>query len=335
MGPTRVFLSYSHRDRALVDELRRAAEILRHRGLMQMWSDRELSPGSRWASVIDSRLEEAAVAIFAVSPDFLASGYCWNVELRRALELEAEHRMTVLPVLLRPCHFDRTPLASFQVLPSDTPVTKWQDRDEAWKAVVAGIEVALQASMTRVAAGPRILVEALGLRSVDRYIFGGHADIGRSTAADFCFPLSSNTLSKLHARVTFNADDHRFKIQDLNSLHGISVNSRRLDSAHYLDAGDALKLGPDLLLLAALQANPPLLALRHDGHGEAQSCCWLVPGGTVTTKTAPWHSVRLEAAGDGARLTLRPFNDGRETHLFLKPGEARNVSGTTWQANFT
>ncbi len=43
-------------------------------------------PGDKWAGVIDDNFKRADLILLLVSADFLASDYCYEVEMRTALE---------------------------------------------------------------------------------------------------------------------------------------------------------------------------------------------------------------------------------------------------------
>ena len=78
--------------------------------------------------------------ICLISPDFLASPYCYDKELRWALDKHAFGQLFVLPVILRHCTWQLSPLSRIQVLPPEgRPISAWPDRDEAWNSVIKGI----------------------------------------------------------------------------------------------------------------------------------------------------------------------------------------------------
>src|SRR4051794_30257106 len=79
-----LFLSYSHADEALRDELAKHLSTLRREGLIRTWYDREMLPGSHIDAEISRNLEEADIALMLVSADFLNSDYCSSIELKRA-----------------------------------------------------------------------------------------------------------------------------------------------------------------------------------------------------------------------------------------------------------
>jgi hypothetical protein len=143
-APIDVFFSYSHKDEALRDELETHLKLLERAGMIRSWHDRCVEAGQEWQAAINDKLEKAHVILLLVSADFLASDYCYDVEMKRALARHEERAATVLPVILRDCNWSHTPFANLQVLPKDAkPITSWSNRDKAWTNVVAGIEAAV------------------------------------------------------------------------------------------------------------------------------------------------------------------------------------------------
>jgi len=83
-----------------------------------------------------------------VSPDFLASDYCYDVEMKRALERHERGEARVIPVILRPVHWQEAPLGYLQALPNNAkPVTVWSDREEAWRGVVEALSHAVDETL--------------------------------------------------------------------------------------------------------------------------------------------------------------------------------------------
>jgi internalin A len=135
-----VFVSYSHKDEALRDELETHLKLLQRQRIISVWHDRKILAGQDWEHEIDQRLEQAAIILFLVSADFIASDYCWQREVKRALERHAGGEATVVPVVLRYCDMKGVPFEKIQGLPRGMkPVTAWGDRDAAWTDVAAGI----------------------------------------------------------------------------------------------------------------------------------------------------------------------------------------------------
>jgi hypothetical protein len=83
---TRLFLSYSHQDEVLRKELEKHLAALQRSGVIDIWQDRRVGPGDEFGHEISKQLEAADIVLLLVSADFLASDYCFDIEMRRALE---------------------------------------------------------------------------------------------------------------------------------------------------------------------------------------------------------------------------------------------------------
>ena len=138
--PIEVFFSYSHTDERLRDELEKHLSILKRQGVIAGWHDRKIGAGKEWEGVIDMHLNTARVILLLISADFLASDYCYDVEMKRAMQRHEAGEARVIPVILRPCEWKGTPFGKFQALPKDgMPVTSWTDPDKAFLNVAQGI----------------------------------------------------------------------------------------------------------------------------------------------------------------------------------------------------
>lgn len=142
--PVRLFVSYSHKDERHRRNLETHLAATRRAGDAVEWHDRRIVAGTVWAEVIDDELKRADIVVLLLSPDFLASDYCYGVELGRAMERHQKQEARVIPVLVRPCDWNHEPIRSLQLLPRDAkPVTEWSNRDRAWLDVVTGIRAAI------------------------------------------------------------------------------------------------------------------------------------------------------------------------------------------------
>jgi len=139
-----VFFSYSHKDEALRNELEVHLAVLKRTGFIEAWHDRRIIVGSDFAGSISDHLETANVILLLVSADFLASDYCHDVEMKRALERHAAGEARAIPVILRACDWLETNLGKLLAAPTDgKPVTAWADRDQAFLDVTKHIKAAL------------------------------------------------------------------------------------------------------------------------------------------------------------------------------------------------
>lgn len=135
-----LFFSYSHKDEALRDELETHLKLLQRQGFVSTWHDRKILPGTEWDHEIDQHLERARIILLLISADFIASDYCWETEVKRAMERHQAGQAAVVPVILRSCDWRGAPFAKLQGLPNEMkPVKSWEDRDAAWTDVASGI----------------------------------------------------------------------------------------------------------------------------------------------------------------------------------------------------
>jgi len=138
--PQRLFVSYAHEDEAWCLRLRQHLRVLERRQVLEVWHDRRIEPGGDWAGEIAQALEAADIVVLLVSADFLASDYCYDREVARALQRHAEGTARVVPVVLRPCDWQRAPFGALQALPRDgQPVAQQGDGDAALAEVACAL----------------------------------------------------------------------------------------------------------------------------------------------------------------------------------------------------
>ena len=155
MRPLALFYSYSHKDEDLRDELEKHLIMLRREGVIDEWHDRKIMAGDEWDGEIKENLERADIILFLVSADFLASDYCYGVEVTRAMERHEAGEARVIPVFLRACDWKGAPFGKLQGVPRDArPVTSWPNRDEAFTDVAKAIRRAAETMRERPAAAP-------------------------------------------------------------------------------------------------------------------------------------------------------------------------------------
>lgn len=135
-----VFYSYSHKDADLCERLRTYLAPLKQKTKISEWYDREIEPGTNWDTEINAQLDSANLILFLVSADFLASEYCFGVEVEKALERLKRKEVKVVPVLLKPCLWEESRFSELQIIPRDAkPVTSWASVDEALKNIAGEI----------------------------------------------------------------------------------------------------------------------------------------------------------------------------------------------------
>jgi TIR domain-containing protein len=142
-----VFFAYSHRDQDLRDQLETHLSLLKRQGFISNWHDRKIIAGMEWDSEIDAHLNSAQIILLLISADFLASAYCYDIEVKRAMERHNAGEARVIPIILRPCDWHTAPFGKLQALPTDgKPVDSryWYSKDEAFYDVTQGIRKTVQ-----------------------------------------------------------------------------------------------------------------------------------------------------------------------------------------------
>ena len=115
----RVFYSYAHEDAKLRERLATYLAPLKHQQKIVEWYDRKIEPGSNWETEISSQLESAELILFLLSADFLASEYCFGVEVEKAMARLKRGEVRVVPILLKPCVWEESRFSQLQIIPRD------------------------------------------------------------------------------------------------------------------------------------------------------------------------------------------------------------------------
>jgi len=140
-----VFFSYCHADEALRDQLEKQLAMLRRQGVINTWHDRRINAGQEIDVSIDAHINSDEIILLLVSPDFIASDYCYNIEMTRAMERHQAGDAIVIPVILRACDWHYAPFGKLLGTPRDgKPVTLWPDRDEAFLQVAKEVRKAAE-----------------------------------------------------------------------------------------------------------------------------------------------------------------------------------------------
>ena len=140
-----VCFSFAHEDEELMHEVRRQLVVLERADRIVKWHDRKIPPGAEWCTETDMRLIDSDIVLLLISPHFIESHYCYDVEVSAALRRHDAGEACVIPVILRPCLWKEAPFAKLQALPRDgKAITKWPNRDEACLDEARGVLVAIE-----------------------------------------------------------------------------------------------------------------------------------------------------------------------------------------------
>lgn len=232
-----LFFSYSHQDETLRDQLETRLAMLKRQGIIETWHDRRIGAGQELHAQISEHVEHDDIILLLISPDFLASDYCYDQEMQRAMKRHDAGEAIVIPVILRPSEgWTNTPFGKLNAVPADgKPITQAPDRDQAFVEVAGAIRKAA----ARLAPKPSPSPQA----AAPMRISAPAQSFGFTTAESP--PRSSN----LRLAKTFSERDRdRFKIESFDYIarffeaslgelearnSGIESNFRRIDANRF------------------------------------------------------------------------------------------------------
>jgi hypothetical protein len=138
--PINVFYAYAKQDEEFRIQLEKHLSLLQRQGIISSWYFRKLTGGDEWRGKIDHQINNSPIILLLISSDFISSDYCYDVEMKRAIELHDSKEARVIPIILRPVYWKSSPFAKLQALPTDgKPITQWPNWDEAFLDIAQGI----------------------------------------------------------------------------------------------------------------------------------------------------------------------------------------------------
>src|SRR6185437_8083890 len=134
---SKLFISYSHRDEKALERLHTHLAMLRREGAIVAWYDRAILAGDDIDNEVDANLADSDIFLALVSPDFLASKYCYEREMTKALERHDAGALRVVPIILEPCDWNSSPLGKLKALPKDgKAISIWANQNVAFLGIV-------------------------------------------------------------------------------------------------------------------------------------------------------------------------------------------------------
>jgi hypothetical protein len=220
-------------DEELRDQLEKHLAILKRQGVIETFHDRRIPAGNDLDRSISTELERADVILLLVSPDFLASAYCYDIEMQRALERHSRGEARVIPIILRHCDWHSAPFGKLLAAPRDgKPVKAFPDLDEAFLQIAqairqavggpggpAGAAAVAARAVAQPAARPAPGPRSSSLR-LPRSFSDADKDRFRDEAFDYIAKYFENSLTELAERNP-----------------GIEVNFRRIDANQFTVTG--------------------------------------------------------------------------------------------------
>lgn len=140
----KLFFSYSHKDEVLRDELEIHLSSLKRQGILSSWHDRRIGVGDHFGNEISEHLEDANIILLIVSPYFIDSDYCYEIEMKRAMERHEMGKVIVIPIILHPCDWHDMPFGKLMACPKDgKPISKFPNMHDAFLDVTTSVKKAV------------------------------------------------------------------------------------------------------------------------------------------------------------------------------------------------
>ena len=131
-----IFLAYARKDELLVTKLENY--------LTRILQENNFSIHKCEISQIDRgddlSLSTADLILLLVSPDFLDSDYCYRSEMAQVMKRYERNEAQIIPIILRPVYWGRTPFSQLQALPENTkPITLSDDQEATFGEIALAI----------------------------------------------------------------------------------------------------------------------------------------------------------------------------------------------------
>ncbi len=146
--PVKIFFCYAPGDEELLNKLQKQLKSLLRLGLIDEWSDRDISAGTEREQEIKEHLNSAHIILLLISQYFMNSDYCYNIVMNQAVERHKRGEAKVIPIILRPVYWQGEPLGKLQPLPTGGKAVTgpdWHNQDEAFYDVEEGIRKVVEA----------------------------------------------------------------------------------------------------------------------------------------------------------------------------------------------
>ena len=145
-SPLNVIILHASRDRRKAKDLEATLQVLvAAKKIAAPWREEAIQIGGVRKQEFDERWNQADIIVLLLSADFLAAHQAELDRTHQALE-----RVSIIPVLLRPCGWEYTWLAEIQLLPRGsygqvTPVSSMSEPAEAWQSVLEAVAAVTKA----------------------------------------------------------------------------------------------------------------------------------------------------------------------------------------------
>lgn len=133
----KAFISYSHKDSNYLERLKVHLAQMKRDGLITEWTDEEIHAGGSLNNTISDALTSSKLFLALLSPDYIASNYCYNKEFETAQRMQEVGEIIIVPIIVEPCDWQGTPFGNLKALPKDgKAVSEWTNANNAFLNVI-------------------------------------------------------------------------------------------------------------------------------------------------------------------------------------------------------
>lgn len=259
-----VFCIYAHQDEPYLQELHTHIIMLKRQGFISTYDNRQIDAGADRMETINAHLESASVILLLVSPNFLASDYCYEIEMKRALQRHEANAARVIPIIVRPCDWDYSPFAGLQCLPHNgKPITLWDNNDQAWNSVTIGVRQLIENLRLGDRTEQPLLSDSLASARSERHDFYEHVRLARDTYIERTEMLAQ-IRAELLASMPIVALTSALQQIKLNALHGMGGIGKTIMARALCDDPIIQATFPDGVLWVTLGPEPEMIAIMRE-----------------------------------------------------------------------
>jgi len=139
---TNIFIAYAKADENILELLRKHLTSLERTEGVTIWYDGKIDLGKEWLEETEKAMANADIILLLVSADFIASDFCYEHQMKQALELHAADKASVIPVIIRDCAWENAPFSQLKVLPLNgvhSTSSVWDTEDEPYVEIARAL----------------------------------------------------------------------------------------------------------------------------------------------------------------------------------------------------
>ncbi len=139
------FISYSHKDTDMMDKFLTHFKCLSRIVDTKVWYDGKIPAGGQISNEVFEQLKIADVVFLLITPDYIASEWCYTKEMGFALERNKKGECIVIPVMIKKIISGTFPFDNLKIVPTDKKaISSFKSRDDGFVDAFNLIKISLQ-----------------------------------------------------------------------------------------------------------------------------------------------------------------------------------------------